>query len=106
MNRDIHKEEHSAEKYEEYKNNLVQSQSVSSLPPALKKHYIPEQTDSLGRHKLQHSDVKKNQCNICPKSFTESGNLSRHKLIHDGVKKYQCNILCKIIYSGSAFVMS
>ena len=46
------------------------------------------QSGSLSQHKIIHSGSKKYQCDVCSKSFTWSGNLSQHKLIHSDIKKY------------------
>ena len=50
--------------------------------------------DTLKKHELTHTGVKKYKCITCQKIFSQSRNLKIHELTHNGVKKYKC-ITCQ-----------
>lgn len=50
------------------------------------------QSGNLNRHKVVHSRIRPFQCDICGKGFSQKGHVRTHQTVHTGVKAYQCHI--------------
>ena len=117
MNEIICEKVDSFETCEIYTRNSFQNKSVFSPTTAKLQHCTPvnrnnkkqcdicaksfTESGSLAQHELIHSGIKNYQCDVCTKSFTRSSNLAQHKLIHSGIKKYQCDVCSKSFIQSS-----
>ena len=59
--------------------------------------------EHLKNHMIIHSEDKPFSCNICEKSFRDSGTLVRHKKIHNSVRPFSCEFCTRTFVQGSNF---
>ena len=59
--------------------------------------------EHLKNHMIIHSEDKPFSCNICEKSFRDSGTLVRHKKIHNSLRPFSCEFCTRTFVQGSNF---
>jgi uncharacterized Zn-finger protein len=56
---------------------------------------ICSSANTLEAHKRLHLGIRPYKCDICGKSYSQSGNLAYHKSTHAGVKSHVCHLCGK-----------